>query len=82
MPSNRTSNDIYFVRPTQYNVLPNRFAKKPPPELWELPDFEPLHINNFDNGAPNLPLTLNQNNPSAIVEPEMQVRKTRVKIDL
>ena len=36
MPSNRTSNDIDFVQPTQYNVQPNQIAKKPPPEPWEL----------------------------------------------
>jgi Transposase IS4 len=67
MPSNRTSNDIDFVQPTQYNVQPNQVAKKPPPEPWELPDFEPLHINDFDNhSTPNLPPTLNRSDPFAI----------------
>ena len=42
MPSNRTFNDIDLVQPTQYNVLLNRVAKKPPPEPWELPNFEPV----------------------------------------
>jgi hypothetical protein len=59
MPSNRTSNDIDLVQPTQYNVLPNRVAKKPPPEPWELPDFD-------DYGTPNLPPMLNRNDPFAI----------------
>ena len=52
MPSNRTSNDIDLVQPTQYKVLPNRVAKKPPPEPWELPDFEPLYINDLTTMAP------------------------------
>ena len=59
MPSNRTSNDIDLVQPTWYKVPPNRVAKKPPPE--------PLHINNFDDyGTPNLPPTLDRNDPFAI----------------
>ena len=67
IPSHRTSNDIDLVQPTQYNVRPNRVAKKPPPEPWELPDFEPLHIDDFDNhGTPNLPPSLDQNDPFAI----------------
>ena len=67
MPSNRTSNDIDLVQPTQYKVPPNRVAKKPPPEPWELPDFKPLYINNFDNhSTPNLPPTLDRDNPFAI----------------
>ena len=62
MPSNCTSNDIDFIQPTQYNALLNWVAKKPPPDLLELPDFEPLHINDFDDhGAPDLPPTLDQN---------------------
>ena len=32
MPSKRTSNDIDFVEPTQYNVYPNCIAKEPTPE--------------------------------------------------
>ena len=39
MPSNHTSNDIDLVRPTRYNIQPNRVAETPPPELWPLPDF-------------------------------------------
>jgi hypothetical protein len=44
MPSNRASNDLDLVQPTQYIVPPNRTAKKPPPKPWPLPKFEPLHI--------------------------------------
>ena len=44
MPSNRTSNHIDLVQPTQYNVQPNRCAKKPPPKPWPLPDFTPMTI--------------------------------------
>jgi len=55
MPSNRTSNDIDLVQPTQYKVPPSRVAEKPPPKPWELTDFEPLHIDDFDDyGTPNL----------------------------
>ena len=67
MRSNRTSNDIDLVQPTQYNVPPNQVAKKPPPKLWKLPDFEPLQIDDFnDHGTPNLPPTLDRNDPFAI----------------
>ena len=67
MPSNRTSNDIDLIQPTQYKVPLNRVAKKPPPKPWELLDFEPLHINDFDDhSTPNLPPTLDRNNPFAI----------------
>ena len=43
MPFNYTFNNIDFVQPTQYNAQLNRVSKKPPPEPWPLPDFEPLH---------------------------------------
>ena len=67
MPSNRTSNDIDLVQLTQYNVPLNRVAKKPPPEPWELPNFKPLQIDDFDDhSTPNLPPTLDQNDPFAI----------------
>ena len=67
MPSNRTSNDIDPVQPTQYKVPPSRVAKKPPPKPWELPDFEPLRIGDFgDHGTPNLPPTLDRHDPFAI----------------
>ena len=67
MPSNRTSKDIDLVQPTQYKVLPTWVAKKPPPEPWELPNFKPLHIDDFDNhSTPNLPPTLDWNDPFAI----------------
>jgi len=41
MPSSCTSNDIDLVQPTQCIVQPNRVLKRPPPESWLLPDFEP-----------------------------------------
>ena len=64
MPSNRTSNDIDLVEPTQYNIPPNRTAKKPPPKPWPLPDFQPLQIHNWDDhGAPNLPPNINRHDP-------------------
>ena len=67
MPSNRTSDDIDFVPPTQYLIPPTRKAKQPPPQPWLLPNFEPLHIANFDDyGTPNLPPDLNLHNPLAI----------------
>jgi len=67
MPSKRTSNDIDLVQPTQYNVRPNRIAKEPPPEPWPLPDFEPFHIDDFDDhGKPNLPPGVNYSDPFAI----------------
>ena len=34
MPSNRTSNDIDLVQPTQYNVQLNRCAKNSPLKPW------------------------------------------------
>lgn len=42
MPSNRTSNDIDFVPPTQK-------AKQPPPKPWPLPTFEPLRVEDYDS---------------------------------
>ena len=63
MPSKRTSNDVDFVEPTQYNVQLNRIAKEPPTKPWPLPNFNPLHINNFnDHGKPNLPAGVKQSN--------------------
>ena len=38
MLSNRTSNDIDIVQPTQYNVRPNWVAKNLPPKPWPLLD--------------------------------------------
>ena len=67
MPPNRTSNGTDFVQPARYNVRLNWVAKKPPPEPWELPDFEHLHIDDFDNhDTPNLPPTLDRSDPFAI----------------
>src|SRR6266576_3048714 len=67
MPSNRTSNDIDLIQLTQYNILPNQVAKKPPTEPQELPDFN-------NHGTLNLPPTLNQNNPFAIFSYSLLVR--------
>jgi hypothetical protein len=47
MPSNRTSNDIDLVQPTQYDVQPNQAAKNPPPEPRSLPDFTPFQVRQF-----------------------------------
>ena len=61
MPSNRTSNNIDLV-PRLYTIFHQiGLLKKPPPKPWELPDFEPLHIDDFDDhGTPNLPPTLDR----------------------
>jgi hypothetical protein len=67
MLTNRTSDDIDFVPPTQYSIPPTRKAKEPPPQPWPLPSFEPLHIEDFDNhGTPNLPPNLDVHDPFAI----------------
>jgi hypothetical protein len=64
MPSNRASNDLDLVQPTQYIVPPNWTAKKPPPKPWPLPKFEPLHIDDFDDYSKlNLPPNINLHNP-------------------
>jgi hypothetical protein len=52
---------IDLVQPTQYNIQPNWVAKTPPPELWPLPDFTPLQVDDFDDhGTPNLPPNLDR----------------------
>jgi hypothetical protein len=67
MPTNRTSNDIDFVPPTQYSIPPTRKAKEPPPQPWPLPSFEPLRVANFDDhGTPNLPPNLDRHDTLAI----------------
>ena len=39
-------------------------AKTPPPKPWPLPEFKPLHINNWDDhGLPNLPSDINPHDP-------------------
>jgi len=64
MPSNRTSDDIDLVQPTQYHVPPYRIAKKSPPKPWPLPDFVPLNIHDFDDhGTANLPPDIDLHNP-------------------
>ena len=44
MPSNRTSNNIGFVPPTQYCIPPTQKAKQPPPKPWPLSAFKPLRV--------------------------------------
>ena len=64
MPSNRARIDADLVKPTQYNIRPDRKAKDPPPKPWPLPEFKPLHINNFDDhGTPKLPPNVNPHDP-------------------
>src|ERR1700722_3708599 len=64
MPSNRTRIDADLVQKTQYNVLPNRIAKKPCPKPRPLPKFEPLHIDDGDDhGSPNLPSNVDTHDP-------------------
>ena len=64
MPSNRARIDADLVQKTQYKVPPNKTAKKPPPKPWPLPEFEPLHIDDWDNhGSPNLPPNVNTHDP-------------------
>ena len=57
MSSNRARIDVNLVQKTQYNVPPNKTAKIASPKPWRLPEFEPLHINNWDDHSSlNLPL--------------------------
>ena len=64
MGCKRASNDIDFVEPPKYDVLPSRKAKKRPLEPWLLSDFELLHINNpLKNGRAKLPNNINLEDP-------------------
>jgi hypothetical protein len=64
MPSNRAKIDADLVPKTQYNVPPNKTAKKPPPKPWPLPKFKPLHIDDWSNyGSSDLPSNVNSHNP-------------------
>ena len=64
MPSNRARIDADLVKPTQYNVWPDWKAKNPSPKPQPLPEFKPLHINNFDDhGTPKLPPNVNPHDP-------------------
>ena len=66
MPST-SSNDLDFVRPTQYVVPPGKNAKTPAPKPWKLPPFNALHINDFHlSGASNLPLGVDNSDPLAL----------------
>ena len=60
MPSNRASNDICLVRPTQYYAQPNRVTKNPQLELWTLPEFKPWVDDFDDHSTPNLPPNLDR----------------------
>jgi hypothetical protein len=56
MPKIRSCNDIDLVKKDQYIVPPTQKAKNPPPQPWELPDFKPLKIKDWDyQGELNLP---------------------------
>src|SRR5271170_4932975 len=64
MPKIRSCNDIDLVKKDQYIVPPTRKAKQPPPEPWELPDFEPLEIEDWDYpGEPNLTPSVDLSSP-------------------
>ena len=66
MPST-FSNDLDFVRPTQYVVPPGKKAKTPAPKPWKLPPFNALHINDFHlSSASNLPLGIDNSDPLAL----------------
>ena len=63
MVRNRASNDIDFVPYTQHPKRASQKSQKPP-ELWPLPDFEPLPIENENTyGKPNLPSNINNSDP-------------------
>jgi hypothetical protein len=67
MPTNRTSNDIGFVPPTQYPIPPTRKAKQPPPKPWPLPAFTPLRAEDYDSCSTlNLPPYINPHDAFAI----------------
>ena len=67
MGRKRASNDIDFVEPPKYDVLPSWKAKKRPPEPWPLPNFKPLHINNpLKNSKAKLPNDVNLEDPYQI----------------
>ena len=64
MPSNRARINANLIQKTQYKVPPNKTAKTPPPEPWPLPEFEPLHITDWDDhGLLNLPPNINTHDP-------------------
>ena len=64
MPKIRSCNDIDFAKKDQYIVPPTRKAKQPPPEPWELPNFEPLEIEDWNySGEPNLPPSVDLSSP-------------------
>ena len=64
MPSNRARINADLVPKTQYNVPPNKTAKKPLFKPQPLPKFKPLYINNQSNySLLNLPFNINPHDP-------------------
>jgi hypothetical protein len=64
MPKIRSCNDIDLVKKDQYIIPLTRKAKQPPPEPWELPDFELLEIEDWDYlGERNLLLNIDLSSP-------------------
>ena len=55
MVRNRISNDMDFMRPTQYIVPKNQVAKKPLSEPEALPPFSPLLFKTLVMRQNNLP---------------------------
>ena len=67
MGRKRTSNDVDLVEPDEYIVPKDKKAKTLPPELWPLPEFEPLPVKYpYTYGAPNLLPNINPTNPLAL----------------
>jgi len=70
MPSNHARIDADLVRKTQYKVPQNKTAKIPPPKPWPLPEFEPIHIDDWDgHGSPNLPSNVETHDPFELFSP-------------
>ena len=67
MGRKRASNDIDFVEPPKYKILPSWKVKKRSLEPWLLPNFESLHIDNpLRNGRAKLPNDVNTEDPYQI----------------
>jgi len=64
MPSNHARIDADLVQKTQYKVPPNKMVKIPSPKPWPLPEFEPIHIDDWDDhGSLNLPSNVETHDP-------------------
>jgi len=58
------SNNVDFV---VKDPKPTKTPKEPPPEPQQLPAFEPMQIDDYnDPREPNIPTSLNQHNPLAL----------------